>query len=356
MSKKQNAGEKDSDWKKIGPCLYRYRGANYYALVKHGGRQIRSSLDTTDLALARRRLADFRRDLVKRDPELGRRTIDDHAKKFLASLTGAESTKKNQHRDIELLLSDWPKDAPRLMTKIKVTHCKEWLQNYADLAPSTQNSRITTTRSFFALAVEAGVIAQNPMDSVTYRKRPKLIRITPTEEQFRSIVADLRRQRNNGHGADDSADFVELAGTLGLGQAELSGICRQHIDLEAGVIRVFRKKTQQQFTIPIFPDAKPIIERRLSAMGLEPEARLLPQDDCKKGLAAACSRLGLPNFEPRSLRRFHITRCLRAGIDAPTVASWQGHQDGGALILRTYQAEVGMSHSLAMAEKLKGAA
>ena len=87
-------------------------------------------------------------------------------------------------------------------------------------------------------------------------------------------------------------------------------------------------------------------------MPLEPEARLLPQDNCRKALEGACGRLKLPHFEPRSLRRFHITRSLRAGIDAPTVASWQGHRDGGALVLKTYQAEVGLAHSLRMAAML----
>ena len=52
------------------------------------------------------------------------------------------------------------------------------------------------------------------------------------------------------------------------------------------------------------------------------------------------------------MRRHHITRALRAGIDAPTVAGWQGHRDGGALLLRTYQAEVNLSHSLKMAAML----
>ena len=84
----------------------------------------------------------------------------------------------------------------------------------------------------------------------------------------------------------------------------------------------------------------------------EPETRLLPQDNCRKALQGACSRLKFPHFEPRSLRRFHITRSLRAGIDAPTVAAWQGHQDGGELVLRTYQAEVSLAHSLKMAAML----
>jgi integrase len=207
-------------------------------------------------------------------------------------------------------------------------------------------------KEFFEFAVDAKAIRENPMRKVDLPGRGKVIRLTPSEEQFRAIVADIRAQKVNRHGQDESADFVELAGVLGLGQAELSGIRRQDIDLDAGIIRVFRRKTQQQFTVPIFPDARTIIERRLADMPDDPAVRLLPQDNCRKALAGACRRLNFQRFEPRSLRRYHITRSLRAGIDAPTVASWQGHQDGGELVLRTYQAEVSLAHSLKMAAML----
>jgi integrase len=272
---------------------------------------------------------------------------------FESLITGKARTTEAEKLNVRKLVESWPKDAPVILSKIKQSHVLAWLKPYREtLSASSVNHLITTARRFFDLAVKDGVIDRSPAEGIKYAKLSKPMRSTPTDEQFRAIVADLRGQVWNGHGAQDSADFVELAGTLGLGQAELSGIRRQDIDLDAGVIQLFRRKTSQRFTIPIFPDARPIIERRLADMPLEPEARLLPQDNCKKGLAGACRRLGLPHFEPRSLRRFHITRCLRTGIDAPTVAAWQGHRDGGALVLKTYQAEVNMTHSLRMAAML----
>ena len=81
-------------------------------------------------------------------------------------------------------------------------------------------------------------------------------------------------------------------------------------------------------------------------------ALCLPHGNCKKALAASCARLGLPNFEPRSLRRFFITFALRAGVDVATVASWQGHKDRGSLILKTYNDVIGLAHSLNMAKRL----
>ena len=58
--------------------------------------------------------------------------------------------------------------------------------------------------------------------------------------------------------------------------------------------------------------------------------------DAKKALGAACQRLKLPAFCQRSLRQHLIGRLWKAGVDRKLIAQWQGHQDGGQLILDTY--------------------
>ena len=83
MSKRQQSQEKESDWKKVGPCLYRYKSGTYYALLKHKGKQIRRSLETNDLELARRKLPGVRLDLEATDPDLARRTLNDHKEAIL---------------------------------------------------------------------------------------------------------------------------------------------------------------------------------------------------------------------------------------------------------------------------------
>jgi integrase len=352
MSKPQKTQETESDWVKVAPCLYRYKGGNYYALVKHGGKQIRQSLETTDPALARRKLVKFKSDLDKIDPEVARRTLSTHREIHEKTLTGSVSSLTIDKLALRRLCEEWPKDLPQEIRKINSTHLRTWLAQFDTLSASTINHMITSVRRFFETAVDQGVIADNPVTKITYRKIPRKVRLTPTEEQFESIVADLRSQKANGHGSEESADAVELAGRLGLGQAELAGICHKHIDLDAGVIKIFRRKTSSAFQIPVYPKAKEIIERRLSKMSDDPENRLLPHYNFRKALEGACKRLSLPKFEPRALRRFFITQALRAGVDAPTVAAWQGHRDGGALVLRTYGDEVRMDHSKKMAALL----
>jgi hypothetical protein len=46
-----------------------------------------------------------------------------------------------------------------------------------------------------------------------------------------------------------------------------------------------------------------------------------------------------------------ITRALQLGIDVKTVSAWQGHRDGGKLILDTYS-HVNPAHSQRMAQRM----
>ena len=46
-----------------------------------------------------------------------------------------------------------------------------------------------------------------------------------------------------------------------------------------------------------------------------------------------------------------ITRALERGVNAPVVAEWQGHKDGGKLILDTYS-HVNAIHSKQMAQRM----
>jgi integrase len=354
MRKPKKSKEKNPDWKKVASCLYRYKGETYYALLKVRGKQVKQSLETSDREMANRELRKLRDKLENTDPALARRTLAQHRALFEELVSGADSTVYSCKLHIRQLIEQWPSECPEIISKIKKTHVQQWLKRFdtAKFKASSFNQRITSLRKFFDMAVDDGVIDRSPMEGIKYKKVADPIRTTPTEEQFRALVEDIRSQKTNGHGCNDSADYVELAGTLGLGQAELSAIRRQDIDLKANQIRLYRHKSKQQFTIPIFPDARPIIERRLANMEDSPTARLLPQDNCRKAMEGACRRLNFPHFEPRSLRRFHITRSLRAGIDAPTVGAWQGHRDGGKLVLKVYQAEVNDAHSQRMAAML----
>jgi integrase len=72
-------------------------------------------------------------------------------------------------------------------------------------------------------------------------------------------------------------------------------------------------------------------------------------NNAKKAIANACRRLNLPQYSHISFRRMFITRAIERGVDVKVIAEWQGHKDGGKLILDTYS-HVNRAHSHRMAQ------
>src|SRR5262249_28786812 len=151
----------------------------------------------------------------------------------------------------------------------------------------------------------------------------------PSVEQFEAIIADVRT-RNGGQ----SADFLEFLGKAGLGQAEARNLTPADVDFDAAQVKVYRLKTSTGFVIPIYPALRPLLSRLCK--GKRPSDRIFKIADAKKALATACRRLDYPPFTQRSLRRMFIVRAIELGADIPVISSWQGHRDGGRLLLSTY--------------------
>jgi integrase len=192
------------------------------------------------------------------------------------------------------------------------------------------------------------------MEGIKYQKnRDTEKRLIPTLEEFEAIVQSIRVQ-NFSDTAKESGDLVEFMGLAGLGQAECAGLRWGDINFTSSIVTIIRAKTGHQFDFPIYPTLRPLLERLNSE---RPEKGRSATDPVfavfnpKVALENACSRLGLPNYTARSLRRMHITRCLELGIDPQTIAAWQGHRDGGQLILRTY-GRVSKAHQMNMAARL----
>jgi integrase len=200
-------------------------------------------------------------------------------------------------------------------------------------------------RAALEMAVQDRIITENPVTHLKYKKRATPIRLTPSFEQFCSIVANIRKQPFIPD-KEQSADFVEFLGLAGLGQAEAAAIKREHVDLDAGRIIVYRHKTDSGFTIPIYPQLWPLIEKLCA--GKAHDERLFSVAAAHRALTAACERLGFPHFTHRSLRRMFITRAIERGADVKVISQWQGHKDGGRLILQTYS-HVRAEHSDRMA-------
>ena len=333
-------------FRKVGECLYRYSNGVYYARIRVEGKEIKRSLETTDPALARRKLADFRNEQRQIDRSQGKLTLDALCDRY--SQTVGHQKPKTVERKIAIvrrIIADWPTGRLIQVAKIRPSECDAWLSCYR-FGSASRNLYISCLKELFALAVRDRIIPVSPAAHLHSAKREKPIRLTPTFEQFKAIVADARAQRFNAD-AQDSADFLESLGLAGLGQAEAGSLTPADVDFEAQRIITFRHKTVTGFAVPLYPQVRPLLERLCE--GKAHDERVFRIADAKKALAGACGRLGYPQFSQRSLRRLFITRAIEKGVDVKVIAQWQGHRDGGKLILDTYS-HVNPVHSQRMAK------
>jgi integrase len=339
----------NSVWTKIKRehGLYQYNSSGqYFARVRFHRKLYRRKLETTDLDLAKRKLRDFKNDLERTDASKGNTSFGKVLADYAATLTGADKTLVNKRVILEKLRQTWFGIDTLPLRTVRPSHVTAWLaKHYGDWSAAYYNSALNVIRDALDMAVADRIIIESPAKGLTYRKRKQPIRQTPTFEQFQAIVADIRAQRFNRE-AEQSGDFVEFLGLAGLGQAEAAAITRADVDLDSGRMIVYRHKTDTGFAIPIYPQLRSLVEKLCK--GKAHSARLFAINESRKALANACKRLDLPQFTHRSLRRMFITRAIERGVDVKVIAEWQGHRDGGKLILQTYS-HVRSEHSNRMA-------
>ena len=332
-------------FQRVGECLYRYsRNGVYYARIKAHGKEIRCSLRTTDPDLARRNLRRLKDEQSHVDRSKSKVTLADLCDSALRTAQhNKPSTFKQKTLIARRIKSDWPTGSFTQIGKIKPSDIKEWLARYP-FGPTARNKHLAFVKQILGSALADGIIAWDPTEKIKPIKLDKPIRKTPSFEEFEAIVASIREQPFSDT-ALESADFVEFLGLSGLGNAEAGALTWDDIDFQRNTITTFRAKTKTGFQIPIFPQVRPLLERRYA---LSDAGHVFSIKNAKKAIASACARLKLPSYSHRSFRRMFITRAIERGVDVKVIAEWQAHKDGGKLILSTYS-HVRPAHSQRMA-------
>src|SRR5262245_48276741 len=326
-----NKSKNSEIWKRIkqehGLYLYKPSG-QYFARVRFRGKLHRKKLEKGDLELAKRKLRTFKNDLARTDPGKRHTSVGAVLDAYEATLTGSHSTLEKKRAVIEKLKDTWTGVDSIPLRTVKPSQVRAWLaEQYGDRSASYYNAALTVVRDALELAVRDRIIIESPAAGLKYHKRRKPIRPTPTFEQFKAIVADIRAQKFNAD-VEQSGDFVEFLGLSGLGQAEAASLTRAHVDLDAGQFVAYRHKTDTGFAVPIFPQLRPLMEKLCA--GKKPHQRLFTIYESRKALEHSCERLEfmrelpdgrmVPQFTHRSLRRMFITRAIERGVDVKVIS------------------------------------
>jgi len=356
-----------SSLERVAQHLYRHKtNGSYYAIVtvakKHRTKALRVSenLDpTTDRATANRLLRIWEDELTRLDATKGDMTLDSLVSKFKEARAGkAPKTVATEDSIIARFRKDFGRGSngkrifamEQMASRVKPSDIAIWLASIANegMRHSTLNRYRQFARQLFKLALNDGVISKSPFieEENPPKKKQKVLRNIPTAAEFETIIAEIRspawEQIKGQRGGQrpmhfpDSADFAEFLGRAGLGQAEAVALKWGDVDFERRKVQIKRKKTGMYFEIPIYPSLMPLLERLHENANPKPDQAVFAVKDVKKSLTQACKRLALPHFSERNLRAMRIRDLYESGVDVKTIAKWQGHQDGGKLIMETY--------------------
>jgi integrase len=341
-------------FQKVGECLYRYSSNGvYYGRIRVDGKEIKRSLKTTDRDLAKRNLAVLKQQQRQIDRSKGKVTLAELCDRYLQAVQHQKpKTIERKTLIVRRIKSDWLTGSSTQVGKIKPSDAQLWLARYK-FGPVSRNHHSALLKKILQSAVDDGIIVTSPASGMKAVKLPKPIRKSPTFDEFKAIVASIREQQYSDT-AEESADFVEFLGLAGLGNAEAAALTWGDIDWQHNTITTFRHKTKAGFTVPIFPQVLPLLERRFGRSTGDCGEKVFTVRKAAKAIAGACSRLGLPHYTHRSFRRMFITRAIEKGADVKVIAEWQGHRDGGKLILDTYS-HVNRAHSQRMAQLMTDA-
>jgi len=195
-------------FQKVGECLYRYSNGVYYGRIRVDGKEIKRSLRTTDKVLAKRRLSEFRDEQRQTDRSQGKLTVAELCDRYLQTIQNQKlKTIERKTLIVRRIKEHWPTGRLSQVAKVRPSDVDLWLSRYT-FGSVSRNLHIACAKEVLAMAVRDNVIARSPAAHLRGVKLSRPIRITPSFQQFRSIIADVRAQVFNAD-AHESADFLE---------------------------------------------------------------------------------------------------------------------------------------------------
>jgi len=182
-----------SAFHKVSECLYRYSSNGvYYARFESGGKEIRRSLRTTDRVSAQRALAWLKQEREQVDPAQGRLTLAELCDHYAATIQHQKpKTIERKKLIIGRIRKHWPTGKLTQVTKVKLSHVDVWISRYR-FGPHSRNLHIACVKDVFEMAVRDGIISRSPASHLRRLKPPKPIRATPSFEEFKAIVENIR--------------------------------------------------------------------------------------------------------------------------------------------------------------------
>jgi len=132
-------------------------------------------------------------------------------------------------------------------------------------------------------------------------------------------------------------EFVSFLAFSGLRIDEARHIVWSDVDFKKGLLHVRVTKNGKDRWIPLNSNLRQLLDKMHAERAKESaDKRVMEVFECQKSIDRAAKLVGVKRITHHDLRHLFATRCIEAGVDIPTVSRWLGHQDGGALCMKTY--------------------
>jgi integrase len=353
----------DSVWQKTSFAnLLRYKPSKtYFARIRIRGKLIRRTLKTKLLTVAKMRLADMEkteRQTAESQTAVasGKMTFGDALAVYRIRLQGGQTKAKKprskayREERIAALLKSWQTLEKTDVRKISKADCLSWAAAYqAKFSATNYNNTKDTLKLVLDVAIESGARYDNPANFIK-RTRVILKEIKlPSQEEFQKVLATIKHKT--------VADLVRFAAYTGMRIGETRKITWQDVDFDNKQIAVrgdelTGTKNWEVRRAPMIPELKTLLERlRDENPNRKPTDSVMSRKEFRGSVKTVCSKLGIPYFNHHAMRHLFITRCMELNVNVGVIASWVGHKDGGALILKRYS-HVRPLHAAEMAEKV----
>lgn len=347
--------------------LIRYvPSGTYFARIRVQGKLIRRSLKTNVVSVAKLRLSDLEKTERTAAESLkssaaGKMSFGDTLALFRQHIESNVNlkprTKAYYSERIDALLKSWRNLERMKLRDITDRDCEDWAAKFSrNCSPVAFNHTTGILRRIFEIGIKEGACYVNPAKAISWvKEKPKKLRL-PEPQQFEALVKAIE---NCGwvHGKD-SADMVQFLAYSGLRKTEARFVTWRDCNFKKEEILVrgdpeTGTKNSEERRIPMIPDMRWLLERMRSERSSDSlDTPVLNFRCCRKALANASERIGIPKLTHHDLRHLFATRCIESGVDIPTVSRWLGHKDGGALAMRVY-GHLRDHHSNEMAKRVR---
>jgi integrase len=318
----------------------------YYGRIKLNQKNYRKSFGTTDYNVARRELTKWMAGFEKPEKPRGSGTFGGMVEPYFSWLEDekilthvTDGTIFYKREILDQIDRTWKDFRKFPLADLTEDGLKGWVVAHRKkYSPTRTNGALTVIREICDLAVRKKFVTKEAWDGakgglvfVPLVKHSLQLPEPAQVEMLRNEVY-MRCQRRGTLGGW-LFDFLLFSGCR---IDSASSALWEDVHWGAGELR-FRKAKRGEYTIPLFPQLKDLLERlREEYPDAQPTDRILPTISLQTVLTSACRAVKVPHMSHHTLRHLFATRCIEAGVDIPTVSRWLGHKDGGALAMKTY--------------------